>query len=54
MVTVLSSIPPEDHTPVESHCVQVVLTGNKIGQHFDGGYAEFCRVQAGSGFFVIP
>lgn len=25
---------------------EVVLTGNKIGQHFDGGWAERCRVQA--------
>lgn len=25
---------------------EVVLTGNKIGQHCDGGYSELCRVQA--------
>ena len=26
---------------------EVLITGNKIGQGFDGGYAEYCRVQAG-------
>eukprot|EP00439_Symbiodinium_sp_Y106_P085150 s14_g27.t1 len=36
----------ESHSPLWNPGDEVVLTGNKIGQHFDGGYAEFCRVQA--------
>ncbi|CAJ1328828.1 unnamed protein product [Effrenium voratum] len=36
----------ESGSPLFSPGDEVVLTGNKIGQHVDGGYSERCSVQA--------
>lgn len=42
----LAGIVEESQSPMFSPGDEVVLTGNKIGQYFDGGYSQFCKVQA--------
>lgn len=41
-----SGVVEESDSPMWSPGDEVVLTGNKVGQHFDGGWAGRCRVQA--------
>ncbi|CAE8736361.1 unnamed protein product, partial [Polarella glacialis] len=41
-----SGVVQQSDSPMWKPGDEVVLTGNKIGQHFDGGYSQVCRVQA--------
>eukprot|EP00434_Breviolum_minutum_P021817 symbB.v1.2.019255.t1/scaffold1570.1/size113886/7 len=42
----MAGVVEESASPLFNAGDEVVLTGNKIGQHCDGGYSELCRVQA--------
>uniref|UniRef100_A0A6U6QBK3 Enoyl reductase (ER) domain-containing protein n=1 Tax=Zooxanthella nutricula TaxID=1333877 RepID=A0A6U6QBK3_9DINO len=41
-----SGVVEQSDSPLWRAGDEVVLTGNKIGQHFDGGWSGLCRVQA--------
>eukprot|EP00930_Biecheleria_cincta_P047707 TRINITY_DN33131_c0_g1_i1.p1 TRINITY_DN33131_c0_g1~~TRINITY_DN33131_c0_g1_i1.p1 ORF type:complete len:409 (+),score=83.13 TRINITY_DN33131_c0_g1_i1:43-1269(+) len=42
----MSGVVEQSDSPLWKPGDEVVLTGNKIGQHVDGGFSELCRVQA--------